>query len=59
MKTAECQIGQRVMHETDNNGPIWRGEIIEIANNGDFVWVKWDGVTAQHLHDPSILEVEQ
>jgi hypothetical protein len=58
MEAGQCYLGQRVIHETDNNGPIWRGEITEVQNNG-LVFVKWDDHHAQVLYDPAILQPEQ
>ena len=58
MEKGQCYLGQRVIHETDNNGPIWRGKITEVRNNG-LVFVRWDGEARQVLHDPAILQPEQ
>jgi ribosomal protein L35AE/L33A len=58
MEAGSCYLGQRVIHETDNNGPIWRGEITEVQNNG-LVFVRWDGEARQTLNDPAILQPEQ
>lgn len=50
--------GDRVMIETDNNGPIWRGAVEEQQDNG-CTWVRWDGDTGSKLVTTSLLERER
>lgn len=47
---SDFKPGDRVMMETDNNGPIHRGEIVAIGPR--FVSVRWDdGMTTPQSPD--------
>lgn len=41
MNIEDVKVGQQVEHESDDNGPIWRGTVEEVRANG-LVYVKWD-----------------
>lgn len=48
-------IGQRITFETDNNGPIYRGEITDVRT--DWVDVKWDDGMETPI-SPNVIEAE-
>ena len=58
MEYLETHLGQKVVLETDNNGPVYHGEIVDFVAGTQLVKVKWDGDGVFGLVSPSQLQIE-